>query len=64
VPDPIGQHSVIDKPDTPESPGDLGLLKRIGVDSELECLVQCLSPCVSMYCRMTSIGAPPVVSKQ
>ena len=27
-------------------------------------LVQCLSPCVSMYCRMTSIGAPPVVSKQ
>ena len=55
---------IIDKSDTAESFSKYYLLFCIWIYSEFICLIQCFSPWLSIYFRITSIGAPSVVSRQ
>jgi hypothetical protein len=71
--DLIGKHLIVDEPHTAKGPGKQIPLFFIRIDPELEghvCHISHflrrfgLSPCVSMYCRIVSIGAPPVEIRQ
>ncbi len=63
--DAVAKHFVIDKSGTAKCFRKHGFLIRCGIQSVAICLVHPSHlPCVSMYLRIISIGAPPVVSRQ